>query len=184
MKSATAHRQNRWQPLNFEIMNRETIRQISYLLLIGFSFMQAGANLFATTVNVSTLVEAPPASLAMVQGEYVFNPSIFWDNFPNYMLFVIVLTLILNWKTNLRKWIIIGSTVWLISALVAIVFLEPVQTEFLSSEYSNTVDPELKKIGLKWFNISLLFFSISVLSGLVYITGFVKNQIRSEHLPA
>jgi hypothetical protein len=161
-------------------MNKDFFKQFSYLLLIGFSFIQAGANLFATTVNVSTLVEAPPASLSMVQGEYVFDPSVFWDNFPNYMLFLVVLTLILNWKTNLRKWIIGGSIIWLISALVAIVFLEPVQTEFLSSEYSNIIDPELKKLGLKWFNISLLFFGISILSGLVFIIGFVRNNMNKS----
>ncbi len=158
-------------------MNNTFLKQFSYLFLIGCSFIQVGASLFAISVNVSTLVKAPPASLAMVQGSYVFDPSVFWDNFPNFMLVVVILTLILNWKTPLRKWIIWGSVVYLISGIIAVFILEPVQTEFLSSEYANIIDPVLKEQGILWRNVSLCFLGVSILSGLVFILGYIKVQL-------
>jgi len=138
--------------------------------------MQAGASLFAITVNISTLIESPPASLIIVQGPYAFNPDIFWEKFPPLVLLTLLLALIFNWKSSLRKWVVSGGVVWVLSGVVVFVLLSPAQAEFLSTEFSNTVDQELIKLGNKWRNYSLLFMSLSALSGFVYLTGLFANN--------
>jgi Na+/proline symporter len=128
-------------------VTKNILAQLSYLLLIAVTFIQVGASLFAIVVNVSTLVSAPPASLAMVQGEYAFDPGVFWGIFPNVAFVFFVITLILNWKTDRRKWVIAGWLVGLLAGLAALFLLEPVQAEFLSAKYSESVDQDLKAVG-------------------------------------
>ncbi|QCK15733.1 hypothetical protein [Mangrovivirga cuniculi] len=152
--------------------------RIIFLLLIALTFMQAGASLFAITVNISSLIEAPPASLTNAQGPYAFNPDIFWEKFPPLVFLTLLLALILNWKTYLRKWIISGGVIWVLSGFVAIVLLGPVQTEFLSTDYSDTVNPNLRKLGELWRNYSLLFMALSALSGIVYLLGISRLADR------
>ncbi|MBN7816969.1 hypothetical protein [Algoriphagus pacificus] len=148
---------------------------VTYILLIGLTFMQAGASLFAIVVNISILIESPPASLITAQGPYAFNPDIFWEKFPSLVLLTLVLTLIFNWKSSLRKWVLSGGLVWILSGVVGFVLLSPTQTEFLSTEFSNAIDLELKELGKSWRNFSLLFMVLSASSGFIYLTGVFKH---------
>ena len=158
---------------------KNKIALFGYLALVGYAFMQAGASLFAITVNVSTLIQEPPASLHMVQGEYRFNPDIFWGNFPNIGMLLFVVALILNWKTHLRKWVLLGFGLGILAALSAIFLMGPVQSAFLNAPFSETLIPELKVQGNLWYNYSLLFFILSLLSGFVYVFGLVNYYQKS-----
>ena len=144
-----------------------------YLILIALTFMQAGASLFAITVNISSLISEPPASLITAQGPYAFNPDIFWEKYPPLVFITIILSIVLNWKTYLKKWIVLGGLTWILSGVVAIVLLEPAQTEFLTAEFTDTISPELKDVGLLWRNYSLLFMSLSALAGCIYLFGLI-----------
>ena len=138
--------------------------------------MQAGASLFAITVNVSSLIESPPASLITVQGDYAFNPDLFWEKFPSLVLLTLLLALVFNWKNSLRKWILGGGLVWVLSGVVVFVLLSPAQEAFLSTEFSNTVNQELMELGKTWRNYSLLFMALSAISGLIYLSGLFSNN--------
>ena len=156
--------------------------------------MQAGASLFAITVNVSSLIESPPASLITVQGDYAFNPDLFWEKFPSLVLLTLLLALVFNWKNSLRKWILGGGLVWVLSGVVVLlpsviantfafpkisfifVLLSPAQEAFLSTEFSNTVNQELMELGKTWRNYSLLFMALSAISGLIYLSGLFSNN--------
>lgn len=142
--------------------------------------MQAGASLFAITVNVSTLIESPPASLVSAQGPYAFNPDLFWEKFPTLVLITLLLALVFNWKSSLRKWVLAGGLVWILSGLVVFILLSPAQTEFLSTEFTNTVDQELIALGKTWRNYSLLFMSLSALSGFIYLSGLFSNNKQNR----
>ena len=149
---------------------------VTYILLIGLTFMQAGASLFAITVNISTLIDSPPASLVTAQGPYAFNPDLFWGKFPSFVLLALLLAFVFNWKSSLRKWIIGGGLVWVLSGVVVFVLLSPAQTEFLSAEFSDTVDKELIELGKTWRSYSLLFMALSAMSGFIYLTGIFYSK--------
>jgi hypothetical protein len=138
--------------------------------------MQAGASLFAITVNISSLIESPPASLITVQGDYAFNPDLFWEKFPSLVLITLLLALVFNWKNSLRKWILSGGLVWVLSGVVVFVLLSPAQEEFLSTEFSNTINQELMELGKTWRNYSLLFMALSAISGFIYLSGLLSNN--------
>ncbi len=153
----------------------KTFGTLSFMALIGVTFMQAGASLFAIVVNISSLIESPPASLVTAQGKYAFNPDLFWEKFPSLVLFTLLLATILNWKNHRRKYIISGGLLWLLSGVVVFTLLSPAQSEFLSLEYTDTVDSSLIGLGQKWRNFSTLFMSLSTLSGFVYLTAMLDG---------
>ena len=157
-----------------------TLGKILYGLLTGLTFMQSGASLFAISVNISSLIQSPPASLVLAKGPYAFNPDIFWEKFPPLVLLILFLCLIFNWKTSLRKWILAGGTLWILSGVVVFLLLSPVQTEFLSVEYSEALDENLIELGKKWRNHSILFMGLSALSGFVYIFGLSNTRIKEK----
>ena len=152
------------------------IGKVSLVVLIGLTFMQAGASLFAITVNISSLIDSPPASLITAQGPYSFNPDLFWEKFPTLVLVALLLALITNWKSSLRKWILGGGLVWVLSGVVVFVLLSPVQEEFLSAEFSNTVNEELIELGKTWKNYSLIFMALSAISGFIYLLGILNYE--------
>lgn len=153
----------------------KVISKLMFAILIGLTFMQAGASLFAITVNISSLIESPPASLITAQGLYAFNPDLFWEKFPTFVLIALLLSIVLNWKSPLRKWVLSGGLLWVLSGVVVFTLLSPVQTEFLSTEYSNSIDPDLIELGKKWKNHSILFMSLSALSGFTYLSGLFAD---------
>ena len=140
--------------------------------------MQAGASLFAIVVNISALIEAPPASLITAQGPHAFNPDLFWERFPAYVSLAIVLAAILHWKSPLRKWILGGAAIWVLSGVVVFLVLSPLQEEFLAAEHADTVDKGLKELGVSWRNSSLLFMLLSALSGMTYLAGLLIQYDR------
>ena len=91
-----------------------------FLSLLVLLLMQLGASLFAITVAVSTLIESPPESLAMTQGDFPYDSSIFWDVYPNILGTVFLIALILNWRTRFKKWILISFGLYIAMALFAI----------------------------------------------------------------
>ncbi len=67
------------------------------------TLLQAGAQLFAVAVVVSTVAKAPPRSLAMFAGEYGYNSGPFWEVIPTITLLLLLIALLANWKTPRRR---------------------------------------------------------------------------------
>jgi len=60
-------------------MGNLNIRNLTLMALITSCFMQIGAQLFAISVMVSTIAEAPPRSFAILEGQYRYDSSPFWE---------------------------------------------------------------------------------------------------------
>ena len=151
-----------------KIINK--VSTILFLGLMGMLFMQLGASLFAITMVVSTLTEAPPESLAMLQGDYPYNGSAFWGVWPNIVGGFFLVTLIVNWKNSFKKWILGSLLFYIISAVFAIFVFEPAQADFLSSG--------LPEAGMLYHRYDWILFSITVLSAItLFIPIFRQLEV-------
>lgn len=72
------------------------LRNLTLMALVACGLMQIGAQLFALSVVASTVSAAPPRSFAMLQGEYGYNSSAFWNTFPTITSVLFVIALVAN----------------------------------------------------------------------------------------
>ena len=152
-------------------MNR--ISKFLLLALLCFLFMQLGASLFSITMIVSTLTEAPPESLSMIRGDFPYDSSAFWDIFPSVLGSLFLITLVFNWRTTFKKWVIISLGLYMLSAVFAIFVFEPAQSNFLSSG--------LQEAGLLYHRYDWILFSLTLLSAIALIVPIFKQlEIRNK----
>lgn len=142
--------------------------------------LQAGAQLFALSVVASTLAEAPPRSLAMLQGEYGYNSAAFWNVVPNITFVLFILTLVTNWKTQLRKPILLALTLFIIGGLSAVFFLEPFFADIINSGYSDQVDPILQSRARQWYIIDWTVWTVGLMAGLILLFSLTVRTDQSD----
>src|SRR6188474_1310801 len=101
------------------------LKNITLIALTASCFIQTGAQLFAVSMIASTLSEAPPRSFAMLQGEYGYNSSSFWDIVPSITFLMFIVALITNWKTQRQKLILLALILFIMGGIIAGFVLEP-----------------------------------------------------------
>jgi hypothetical protein len=67
---------------------------------------------------VSTLSKTPPRSFAMLQEEYGYDSSSFWDIVPTITCLLLIIALITNWKTKRRKLILFALAPFITGGLL------------------------------------------------------------------
>ena len=155
-------------------MREFSIRNITLMALIFSCFMQIGAQLFAISVLVSTITEAPPRSFAILQGEYSYDSSGFWSTVPPITALLYVVALIANWKTQRRALLLVSLALFVVSGLIAGVVLEPEFTQMLATGYSDTVDPELQRRAARWYTFDWAAWGVIVLAGLALLLALAR----------
>lgn len=135
------------------------LKRLSLLMALSFSFMQAGAQLFAITVIVTSLTSNQPDSLSMLEGEYGYDSSPFWETFPNITTLFLIVALIANWKTSNRKYLLVGFGLFITGALYSIVILGPASESHASN----------------WLMLDWILFAITILSCISLIIPFFKT---------
>ena len=130
-------------------------------------FVLVGADIFGQIAITPVALSAPPASLAMYQGEYVYNSAPFWRFTNMVALILLIAALASNWRTSRRNLLLAWLSGSIIVSILSLVYIFPEYTEIVSSVYSNTVDQELFQRGADWRVIAfvrwLVFAGIGVL---------------------
>jgi len=161
------------------------LKNITLLSLTASCLIQTGAQLFAVSMIASTLSEAPPRSFAMLQGEYGYNSSSFWDIVPTITFLLFIIALITNWKTQRQKLILIALTLFIIAGLLAAFFLEPLFADIIKNGYSDQVDTASQVQAQKWYIFDWMVWTLSLVSGLtllVALTRPLKNMPAENNL--
>ena len=155
-------------------MRELNIRNIALIALIFSCFMQIGGQLFAISVLVSTITEAPPRSFAILQGEHSYDSSAFWSTVPPITALLYVVALIANWKTRRRALLLVSLALFVAAGLIAGMVLEPEFEQMLAAGYSDTVDPELQSRAARWYNFDWAAWGIIVLAGLSLLLALAR----------
>lgn len=154
------------------------MNKISVLLLLSLLcllLIQLGAQLFAITVAVDTLIESPPESFAMIQGDFPYDSSIFWDVFPNVLGSVFLITIISNWRTKFKKWILISFGLYVLSAIFAIFVVEPAQMNVLNQSIDGTQLQDLKNDALTWYRLDWILWLFTLSTAIPLIIPIFKH---------
>jgi len=107
-------------------MIKKNLPNLTLMALVASCFIQIGAQLFALSVVASTVAEAPPRSFAMLEGEYGYNSTTFWDIVPTITFVLLLIALVTNWKNQRRKLLLVAFTMFVCSGSAGRFFLEPV----------------------------------------------------------
>ena len=157
-------------------MKELKISDIALIALATCSLLQFGGQLFAVSVVASTIAEAPPRSFAILNGEYAYDSSIFWDTVPPITSVLFIATLITNWKNKRRNLIISALLLYVFGALLAYLYLGPTFAEMITKGYSDTIDPSMKMQVLRWYYIDWLVWILGLFASILLLIALVRSN--------
>lgn len=155
-------------------MRELNLKNITLVALAACCLLQAGAQMFALSVVASTIAEAPPRSFSMLNGEYGYNSSSFWDVVPMITFVLFIIALVTNWKTQRRKFILLALSLFIIAGLVAGIFLEPVFADLIKTGYSDHVDPILQAQAKRWYLFDWMAWILGLFAGLTLLIALIR----------
>jgi hypothetical protein len=158
-------------------MQLTRIGNLTFLSLIGGLFIQLGAQLFALLIIVRTLIKVPPESLAILQGPYGYDSSIYWDVFPNITFILFVVAIISNWKNGHRNWILSALALYFIAGLCAIFVVGSLFTQLTKGE----LQVGIIALANKWYACDWLVWLLTLASGLLLMIR-LNRYLNSKQL--
>ena len=155
-------------------MGISNLRNLTLMAAITSCFLQAGGGLFAISILVSTLTEAPPRSFAMLEGAYRYDSSAFWETVPPITGILLVIALVANWKTS-RRWLLaIGLALFILGGVLAGVLLEPEFARITEGGYRDVVDPELQSRASSFYALDWAVWSVTLMAGIALLLALAR----------
>ena len=148
-------------------MRTPTIPNLSLIPAVVSALLQAGAQLFALAVVVSTVTEAPPRSLAMYAGEYVYNSGPFWEVMPTVTLGLLLIALAGNWRTPRRRLLLAALALFIATGLFTVFVMGPAQQAVVGVTYRDAVDEVLRVQAVRWHRLDWASWALTLSVGVV-----------------
>jgi len=157
-------------------MKELNVRNLSLMALVFCCLMQIGAQLYAVFVVASTVSAAPPRSFAMLQGQYGYNSSAFWNTVPMITAGLFVIALVANWKTPRRTLLLLALTLFVIAGLVAGLYLEPIFNEMKAIGFKDEVDPVLQSRAATWYALDRAVWALGAVAGGTLLLALIRPE--------
>jgi hypothetical protein len=151
-------------------------RNILYALAcLSFSVI-VGAAIYEHTALWPAAFSEPPKSLSVFQGPYRLNAALFWMFVHPVTLLLFVITLVVSWKTDRRKHVLITLVGYVIILLATFSFFVPELLELTGATYSDTVDASLQSRGSRWITLSLVRAGVLIVLAINLLLGLTKTE--------
>ena len=111
----------------------------------------------------------------MLQGEYGYNSSAFWNTVPLITFVLFVMALFANWNTRRRPLLILALTLFIVGGLAAGLFLEPIFDEMKAVGYRDEVDPMLQSRAARWYALDWAVWGLGAVSGVALLCALVRS---------
>ena len=121
-----------------------------------------------------------PRSLSMFQGTYKLNSPMFWMPIHPVTFSLLIVTLILCWKTARRKNVLITITGYALILLSTFIFFVPELLDLVNAPYSDTIDPTLQSRADRWVILSLLRGALVIVLAMTLVLGLTKSEKVSD----
>ena len=148
-------------------MRSPIIPNLSLVPAVVGALLQAGAQLFAVAVVVSTVTEAPPRSLAMYAGEYGYDSGPFWEVMPAVTLGLLVIALLGNWRTPRRPLLFTALVLFIAAGIFTVFIMGPAQEAVVGVGYSDAVDEALRGQAVPWHMLDWASWVLTLSVGVV-----------------
>ncbi|HEX6576552.1 MAG TPA: hypothetical protein VF042_16405 [Gemmatimonadaceae bacterium] len=155
-------------------MTRRWLPDITLIALIVSCFIQVGAQLFAVSIIARVVQSAPPRSFAILEGPYRYDSSAFWNIVPPITALLFIIALIGNWKTNRRTLIVGAFALFLVSGVVAGVYVEPMYAQMIAVGYRDVVDPELQARAARWYSMDFAIWALGLVAGIALLCALAR----------
>lgn len=132
-------------------MRKGRLPNLTLIAVAASYFIQIGAGVFALAMIGRVVSAAPPRSLAMLQGEYGYDSSAFWQAVPPVTGALFLLAIIANWRTRRRGLLLGAFAAFALTGAVTVMFFEPLFAEVVAGGYRDAVDPVLQRRAAAWY---------------------------------
>jgi len=138
-----------------------------------------GAAIYEHIAVVPRWSAAPPASLSMFQGKYGLNPTPFWVAIHPVTLVLLLVSIILFWKTGGRPYLLTTSIGYVVVLIITFAFFVPELIAITGAGFSATEDPSLTKRAQLWEALSLVRLAFLIILAIVGFLGLTKIGMQS-----
>lgn len=146
------------------------------MILASISFViVAGGATYEHLAVVPVWSAAVPASLTMFQGEDALAPARFWIPIHPVTLVLQIAALLLNWRTERRKFIVITIVGYAAVLAITTVWFVPELMAITQSAYSPSIDPKLTQRAEDWETYSLIRLAFLIILAINLIFGLSKQ---------
>jgi hypothetical protein len=118
----------------------------------------------------------PPRSLSVFQGPYRLNAAPFWQSIHPVTLLLFTITLIVSWRTQRRKFILIALAGYVLILAATFIYFVPELLDLTGTPYADTVDPSLQTRGSRWINLSLVRGGILIVLAINLLLGLTERE--------
>lgn len=124
-------------------------------------------------LNVTRVVaEAPPRSLAMLQGPYAFNPVFFWITFRPLTLLLFVAAAVATFRTSARRLVLTALAIDIAVILTTYLYFAPETGSILQVPYADKTDPHLLKRVTLWKNLNYVRLAAMFASSWILVKSY------------
>src|SRR4030095_7685440 len=146
------------------------------LILAAISFIVViGGAVYEHAGIVPVWASAPPASLAMFQGEYAITPFRFWIPIHPITMLLLLLALAFNWRSERRNSILTTVVGYAIVLAMTCLYFVPELMSITQSVYGATIDPELTQRAQSWEFWSQVRLASMLLMAFILLFGLSKS---------
>jgi hypothetical protein len=146
---------------------------IVYIIVIG-------GGIYEHVTTVPRWSAAPPASLSMFQGEYGVNAAPFWQSIHPVAILLMVVSLVLNWKTPRKKYILGVLATYIIVLMVTFAFFVPELLSIITTPYEATVSESLQARAATWEKLSLVRIGVMIVSAYFLVLSLTKDTVKTQ----
>jgi len=154
-------------------------RAVSVIALIISYFVVVGADLYGQIVVAGAVLEAPPRSFEMLQGEHALDSKRFWQIITTIPLVLFVLSIAANWKTRRRGLLLIAFIAFFIINALSFPFVFGEYLDIVSAGYRDVIDPDLLARGVAWRRLALVRCAVAVAVGILPLVALARSDVRS-----
>jgi cytochrome bd-type quinol oxidase subunit 2 len=137
-----------------------------------------GAAVYEHLAVVPQWAAHPPRSLSMFQGEYGLRAQNFWIPIHPVTLVLLIITLLLSWKTPRRINVLTTLLVYVAILAITAVYFVPELLEITGTPFSETDDKDLYDRAEMWEILSLIRLVVLIVLSIILFLGLTKNNTR------
>jgi NADH:ubiquinone oxidoreductase subunit 6 (subunit J) len=147
------------------------------LACLSFSVI-IGAAIYEHTALWPAAFSEPPRSLSVFQGPYRLDAASFWMSIHPVTLLLFVIALMVNWKTERRKPLLIAIIGYVVILITTFIYFVPELLELTGTPYSDSVDASLQSRGSRWITLSLIRGGVLIVLAMNLLLGLTKAETR------
>ena len=151
-----------------------------YVLACLFFTIMIGGAVYEHLSVVPYWSAAPPASLSMFQGEYGLNPEPFWKIVHPVNLALFITALIVNWKTERRKNILLPLAIYVVILAITAIYFVPELLSITGTSFAEVSDPGLAQRASQWETLSIVRLFVLLATAIYLFLGLPKSGVISR----